>query len=113
MRLSEIVGRGRKMSQKIEKALDGRELDIKLTQLNADLQVYLAETFGYVAVVVAFVVFGTQIGLDNLEQLSIKTGIAGFFMFVALIAAIVAFRCYHKLNSCRNGIKNLVYPSQT
>jgi hypothetical protein len=78
-----------------------RELQIKLAQLNAKLQVNLAWTFGLFAAGVTLMVFGHQVSLENNFPLSIAIDIVGFASFV------FAFGWIHRVHACQDEIEGL------
>ncbi|MGD0072473.1 MAG: hypothetical protein ABSB71_13050 [Candidatus Bathyarchaeia archaeon] len=67
---------------KIESENEDRKLQIRLAQLNAKLQVYLASVFGFLAGGIALLIFGYQFGFQNYPQVS-------SFQVIIAIASIV------------------------
>jgi len=84
-----------------------RKLQIKIAQLNADLQVYLAIIFGAVAVAVALLVFGYQLAFESYPQLSMKTAIAIAFFVASSCILYVPLRAVPKLKACLDEFKKL------
>jgi len=88
-------------------ASEDRKLQIKLAQLNANLQVYLAMIFGAIAATIALLVFGYQLVLESYPQLSIKTAVATAFFAVAGCTIYAAYVTLPKLKACLDEFKNL------
>jgi len=86
---------------------EDRKLQIKLAQLNADLQVYLATIFGAIAVAITLLVFGYQLALESYPQLSIKTYVAIVFFIFAFVMTYVAAHTLPMLKQCLDQFKNL------
>jgi hypothetical protein len=92
---------------KNESQSEDRKLQIKIAQLNAYLQVYLALIFGEIAGGITILVFGYQLILDGYPQFSIKTLFAIVFFIVATFLLMGAARVIPKLKECMNGFKSL------
>jgi hypothetical protein len=87
---------------------EDRKLQIKLAQLNADLQVYLATIFGAIAAAIALLVFGYQLLLESYPQLSIKTVVALIFFIVGSVMTYSVYtRTLPELKRCLDEFKNL------
>ncbi len=77
-----------------------RKLQIKIAQLNADLQFCLASCFGLFAGAIALIVLGYLLPSD---QTSLKV----LIFIVALILLSIAGYYLSKLNQCLKAFKNL------
>ncbi len=104
------------IKEKIEKAfaiqnrnaiIEDRALQIRLAQLNSDLQIYLAGIFGFFAGGVTFTVFAIQLFINQPPAFTINT----FLFFVAAITSLIAYygvvKLLRKLDTCYKEIKNL------
>lgn len=90
--------------------IDKRKLEIKIAQLNAKLQLYLAGYFGLFAGGIALAVFGIQIFLDQLPTYPAIT-LQMLYSFAILIISSLSFLCVFrvktKLNACLNEFDKL------
>ncbi len=80
---------------------EDRELQIKLAQLNAKLQVDLTVAFGFLASALVLFVFAYQIGKENFNYVSITNWIAAF---MSMLGAIIFVR---RINACLGEFEKL------
>jgi hypothetical protein len=107
------------IKQKIETAFsvhnetarnEDRALQIRLAQLNTDLQVFLAGVFGFFAGGIALAVFGIQLFIDQLPTYPAITITTLYFLVVSIVSLISfygVFKLIRRLNICYKEIKNL------
>ncbi len=86
---------------------EDRALQIRLAQLNADLQFYIASLFGLFAITIAAWVFGSQLILENFPKIDINTIFAIPVYIIAILASIGTLMSGSKLIECRNEFKKL------
>jgi hypothetical protein len=91
--------------------VENRETDtlqIKLAQLNAEFQAYLAMLFGVLAFAVTLVVAGYQLGFENYPQIvPFKVDFAIVLFIFALGFALIGVHIRSKLGKCYKELKNL------
>lgn len=85
-----------------------RELQIKLAQLNARLQIYIAGAFGFVALVIALTIGTYQSLAIYFSQKDLNQLLAGLFLLIiTVISTIIASNFADKLNKCKKEIDSL------
>ena len=89
-----------------ETTLNDRQLDIKIAQLNALLQTYVAAIFGFFAGAVALVIFGYQFGFD-LPYDTTKILVAILSFLIAGLAIIVSLFYITKMNTVLKQFREL------
>ena len=87
---------------------EDRELDIRLAELQADIQIYVAATFGLFAIFAgAAVGFSQAMYTLGTEEINLKITLSVVALMAACASACFAMYCAKKVDETREKIKGL------